>query len=188
MSSSAVSQEMQVNVITRVTMRWVSPLIAQGYRCQLTLEDIPRCEERFMPPVAEMESHLATGATLTRVLIGAFWREWVVSGLFRLVRLAILTAIPFVLRAFVGWLSDPARELHTGVLLALAMGALPMLDVLAMERTIWLVAWTSTRIRTALVLIIFRKVMRKRGGASPVEVGNLISTDVDRVKETAESG
>jgi hypothetical protein len=68
-----------------------------------------------------------------------------------------------------------------GVSLALVLGALPMLEVCGFlvplekhsqhwcgekmvfaERGIWLNTWTSSRIRTLLVLLITRKLIRKR--------------------------
>jgi hypothetical protein len=182
MASEHMSAEMEVNLLSRVAMTWMSPLLRKGYHTPLQIHDVPRCDERLMPNVDAIEESMGRGDSLIRALVRAFWFEWVLSGMYRVARLVVLTALPFVLRAFVAWLGDPNGSTSTGVWLAFAIGLLPMLDMLAMERTIWLVQWIAIRLRTALVLVVCRKLMRKRYASSSVEVGNLISTDVDRVK------
>ncbi len=125
-----------------------------------------------------------------------FWREWVLGGLWRVLQIGCQGSMPFVLRAFVVWLgvyygsadeSAAAAPIGYGVGLAFALGTLPMLEMVFAERSMWLNIWTSFRIRTLLVLLVTRKLLRKRSADSPVDVANLVTTDADRVKESAES-
>lgn len=176
----------------RLTNSWQYPLLKLGSTTVLTPSRIWRLSSKHIPNAQRVEKRVMDGDTLTRALVKEFAWEWVVGGLWRVLQIACQSSVPFVMRAFVTWLSvwlsgEDDKGLGYGLLLGFVLGLLPMLEMVFAERGIWLNVWTSFRIRTCLVLVITRKLLRKRSNEAPVDVANLITMDADRVKESAES-
>jgi hypothetical protein len=117
----------------------------------------------------------------------AFKKEWLIVVLWRLGMLATQLVQPFLVRAFVAYLSNTTQQdLRIGLLLAFLIGFAPIVEMLFVERAIWLNSWTNQRIRTSLVLLVNRKLLFMRRG-SGIDINTLLAVDVDRIGESAES-
>ncbi len=188
-----MSPEGSASWLSLVTQWWVNEMLRRGSAEVLTAQRIWRLDERRMPPVEQAEQLLRERASIVRAMVGVFRREWFLSGLWRLGQLACQAVTPFVLRAFVVFLmARAAGTSHDsagfGVILAALLGLVPLGEMIFAERAIWTNCWVSYRIRTCLVLLVNRKILRmrrrRRGGP---DVGSLVSVDVDRVAESADS-
>ena len=188
--SGPLSPEGSASLFARYTQRWFTPLLQLGAREVLTAPRIWRLDEARAPDVPAVAALLST-RSLASALARYFRGEWLVSAAWRGGQLACQASTPFVVRSFVSFLSpsSPSSPIWQGLLLALLLGGIPMLEMLFAERAIWANAWTSTRLRSCLVLLVNRKILalRRLATAAGPDVGALVSVDVDRISESAEN-
>ncbi len=191
--SGETSPEDQASWVSKVTQWWVNPLLRRGASEVLTAQRIWRLNEQHMPPVETAEVLLRANGSVVKTLVAVFRREWILSGCWRLGQLSCQAVTPFVMRAFVAFLTARASgsstdSLWLGAGLAFALGLVPMLEMVFTERAIWSNCWVSHRIRSCLVLLVNRKIllMRRRVQGGP-DVGSLVSVDVDRVSDSADN-
>lgn len=184
--SGELSHEESASWLKKVTNSWITPLLRRGAKEVLTPDVIWRASEDHLPDVEAVEIEMKR-ATLFRALVIVFRREWLSSAAWRVVQLAILFLQPFLVRSFVQFLSTDKGDLKMGLLLAFSIGFVPMIEMVFLERAIWLNEWTSQRIRTLLVLLVNRKVLTmRRGGGGEIDTGVLLQVDADRVAQSAE--
>src|SRR6478609_11755128 len=103
--SGETSPEDQASWLSKVTQWWVNPLLRRGASEVLTAQRIWRLNEQHMPPVEAAEALLRTNGSVVKTLVAVFRREWFLSGAWRLGQLSCQAVTPFVMRAFVAFLT-----------------------------------------------------------------------------------
>jgi ABC-type multidrug transport system fused ATPase/permease subunit len=188
-------------------------MLRLGATKPLLADDIWRIDETFYTsPVEAVEGLIADGNTIGFrlitsgwALIKVFWKKWVLGGCWRFLRVIIQGGTPLVLNSFLDWLEtdkdDPNEPIWKGLGtsgliagLAFWIGLMPILDVFCMERSIWLNVQLSHRMKSTLLQVVHRKLLRRKSTGlkeltleSPVDIGNIVASDIDRIYEAMEA-
>src|SRR3989338_10354326 len=130
--SGDTSPEDESNVFSRITYGWLTPLLRLGALQVLRPALIYRLPKVHLPDYEAVRRDVQSGVALHIALARLFYCEWLIGGSWRLLQITVQATTPFILRAFVRWISKAQAEegttLGDGLLLAFLLGFFPILE------------------------------------------------------------
>ncbi|KAJ2743758.1 hypothetical protein GGI20_003515 [Coemansia sp. BCRC 34301] len=164
------SLEERANIFSRLTFAWVTPLLDQGYRKPLQMEDIYELGHDFYPDVVSArfqynwQEELRSGhPSLFRATMRTYGLSLVLSGLFKLMKDLVSFLNPILLSRLIGFVSryntPGADPIEYGYFYAISMFLVATVQNVAFQQH-WVQnqrinCWLKISYRTA----IYRKTM-----------------------------
>ncbi|KAJ1727226.1 hypothetical protein LPJ61_004688, partial [Coemansia biformis] len=188
--------EERANLFSRLTFSWLDPMLDEGLKRPLQMEDTCELSKRYYPEVATVkfrrnwEASMASGCPgLVRTTIRTFWQEWTVSMMWQFIYDMVLFLYPVLLSRLIGFVSTynsaQAEPIENGYFYAVAMGGVSMVMTLTSQQLYASNHHFYTLLRINFVTAIYRKAlvlsndMRKEHN-----IGSIVthmSTDATRV-------
>ncbi|KAJ2500948.1 hypothetical protein GGH96_002362 [Coemansia sp. RSA 1972] len=194
------SPEERANVFSQWTYTWMAPLLEQGYRKPLQMEDVWDLSRQYQPDVAaaefqrnwQAEQH-RSNPSLFRATMCTYGAVWMLGGVYKLVNDFVMFLNPILLSRLIGFVSTyhtpTAEPIQNGYFYALSMFVVASVQTLAFQQH-----WTQNQRVNSLIKIsyttaIYRKTMALSNDArQQYNVGGIVthmSVDSQRVADFA---
>ncbi|KAJ2829260.1 hypothetical protein IWW50_000956 [Coemansia erecta] len=192
------SPEERANVFSRLTFTWMTPLLEQGYRKPLQMEDTWELGRRYRPDVATAEfqrnwqAGLQSGRPgLFRATMRTYGAAWALSGFYKLVKDLVAFLNPILLSRLIGFVSTyhtpDAEPIENGYFYALAMFVVASVQTLAFQQHWAQNQHVNSLIKISYTTAIYRKTMALSNDArQQYNVGGIVthmSVDSQRVAD-----
>ncbi|XP_042010090.1 ABC transporter C family member 3-like [Salvia splendens] len=183
-------------VYSLFTFSWMSPLIAQGYKKALDLEDVPQLAgldaARGAFPVLNdtLESYSrgssrVTAGMLAKGLLFTARREVVISGICVLIYTLASNVGPYLIDIFVQYLNGNRHFANEGYILVSAFTIAKMFERFAQRHWFFKVQQAGYRARAALVAKIYNKGLtlscKSKNEHTTGEIINFMAVDAERI-------
>uniref|UniRef100_A0A1D1YVQ9 ABC transporter C family member 3 n=3 Tax=Anthurium amnicola TaxID=1678845 RepID=A0A1D1YVQ9_9ARAE len=186
------------NFFSVLTFSWIGPLISEGYKKTLDLDDVPQLRNddsvKVVFPIfkSKLESHTSAGGDgrigtlqLVKVLVSCTWLQILWSGIFAFVYTLSTYVGPWLINTFVQYLNGRRRFASEGYLLVTAFVASKIFESLSQRHWFLRVQQAGVRFRAALVAMIYQKGLslssNSRQSHTSGVIINLMSIDADRI-------
>jgi hypothetical protein len=197
-SKTKLPAEKKHSIWSLLVFAWFSPLLLQGMRKgKLDPEDmdmIPFPEDCHTDNVvAAFDAHWAQESkkkspSLFRSLFVAFGKDFIRAGFLKLIHDCSLFVGPLVLNAFIYYLRDANAPVSQGLFLTAAVALSQLVMSFCLRHYFFKCYLTGLRIRTAVVVAVYKKTLVLASGERQVrtagEITNLISIDAQRLQGT----
>ncbi|XP_047982069.1 ABC transporter C family member 3-like isoform X2 [Salvia hispanica] len=183
-------------VYSLFTFSWMSPLIAQGYKKALDLEDVPQLAgldtARGAFPVLndKLESYSrgssrVTAGMLAKGLLFTAWMEVVISGICVLIYTLASNVGPYLIDIFVQYLNGSRHFANEGYILVSAFTIAKMFERFGLRHWSFKVQQAGYRARAALVAKIYNKGLtlscKSKNDHTTGEIINFMAVDAERI-------
>ncbi|KAJ1825710.1 hypothetical protein LPJ56_002546, partial [Coemansia sp. RSA 2599] len=192
------SPEERANIFSQLTFSWMTPLLEQGYRKPLQLEDTWELGFEYRPDIVTEQfqrnwrDELRSGRpSLFRATMRTYGAAWALSGFFKLIKDLVSFLNPILLSRLIGfvsrWGSSDPEPVEFGYFYALAMFAVATVQVLAFQQH-----WVQNQRVNCLMKIsyttaIYRKTLHLSNDArQKYNIGGIVthmSVDSQRVAD-----
>ncbi|KAJ1836322.1 hypothetical protein LPJ70_006146, partial [Coemansia sp. RSA 2708] len=192
------SPEERANVFSRLTFSWMTPLLEQGFRKPLQMEDTWALSTQYRPDVAtakfqrNWQAELQSGSpSLFRATMRTCGLSWALSGLNKLVSDLVAFLNPILLSRLIGFVSKyrtaDAEPIENGYFYALAMFVVASVKTIAYEQSCVHNQQVKNLTKISYTTAIYRKTMALSNDArQQYNVGGIVthmSVDSERVAE-----
>ncbi|KAJ2835292.1 hypothetical protein J3B01_003635, partial [Coemansia erecta] len=197
------SPEERANVFSRLTFTWMTPLLEQGYRKPLQMEDMLELSKRYQPDVATAEfqrnwqaEQQRRNPSLFRATMRTYGAVWALGGFYKLVSDLVSFVNPILLSKLIGFVSTyhtPAAEpIENGYFYALSMFVVASVQTLVFQQHWVQNQHVNCLIKISYTTAIYHKTMALSNDArQKYSVGSIVthmSVDSQRVANfTADS-
>ncbi|KAJ1758176.1 hypothetical protein LPJ69_004164, partial [Coemansia sp. RSA 1752] len=197
------SPEDRANLFSRLTFSWLTPLLEQGFRKPLQMEDMLELSKRYQPDVATTEfqrnwqaEQQRRNPSLFRATIRTYGAVWALGGFYKLVSDLVSFVNPILLSKLIGFVSTyhtPAAEpIQNGYFYALSMFVVASVQTLVFQQHWVQNQHVNCLIKISYTTAIYRKTMALSNDArQKYSVGSIVthmSVDSQRVANfTADS-
>jgi len=196
-NSPPVDKDEDRSLWSRLTFQWFTTILHKGNEAnRLEREDlkqIPLPNDCSSDPVLQrfddywdMELE-RDHPSLVRALARAFGKEYLLAACLKLIHDLNLFVGPQVLHAMIDFLRDDQAPLARGLWLTLAVTISQILMSFCLRHYFFKCYQTGLRIRTAIVLAVYRKALKlsasERQTRTLGEITNLISIDASRLQD-----
>lgn len=182
---------------TRLTFKWFTPILHVGNKNnRLNEEDlnlIPLPDDLLTEKVIEnfdmywQQELEKDKPSLVKALVRAFGFDFFIASLLKLVHDLNVFVGPQVLHAIIVFLRDPDAPLWDGLGLTVAITLSQILMSLCLRHYFFKCYNTGLRVRTAVVLAVYRKALllsaAERQSKTLGEITNLMSIDAQRLQD-----
>ncbi|KAJ2231313.1 hypothetical protein EV180_000422 [Coemansia sp. RSA 518] len=190
------SPEDRANLFSRLTFSWLTPLLEQGFRKPLQMEDMLELSKRYQPDVATTEfqrnwqaEQQRRNPSLFRATIRTFGAVWALGGFYKLVKDLVSFLNPILLFRLIGFVSTyhtPAAEpIQNGYFYALSMFVVASVQSLVFQQVWVQKQHLNCLIKISYTTAIYRKTMALSNDArQQYNVGGIVthmSVDSQRV-------
>lgn len=196
-SSKQTEEAVPDSLWSRLTFQWFSCLLRVGNRNnrleQEDLELIPLPDDCQTDDIVDtfdkywQEELRKEKPSLVKAFARAFGFEYFMAALLKLVHDLNVFVGPQVLHAIIVFLRDPQATLGRGLALTLAITCSQILMSLCLRHYFFKCYKTGLRIRTAVVLAVYRKALllsaAERQTKTLGEITNLMSIDAQRLQD-----
>ncbi|XP_077987408.1 ATP-binding cassette sub-family C member 5-like [Glandiceps talaboti] len=186
----------QVGFFSYITVNWINRIVYLGYKNKLTMDKILPCspKDAALVNAIRLERHWNDIVERDGVEKASFNKACIRLMRFRLV-MAVLTHLFFpigmiltagvIIRAILEYLEQPEEDLTYGLLLVLALLGSETMRILSSAAYFALAARSGVRLRTAVITMIYRKMIRLRSLQDKTvgELVNLCTNDAQRYME-----
>ncbi|KAJ2802822.1 hypothetical protein H4R21_002273, partial [Coemansia helicoidea] len=192
------SPEERANIFSRLTFTWMTPLLKQGLRKPLEMEDTWELAREYRPDVATAAFQRNWQAelkrpqpSLFRATARSYWAAWALAGLYKLIKDLVAFLNPILLARLIGFVSRygsaDAEPIENGYFYALAMFVVASVQTLAFQQH-----WSQNQRVNCLMKVtyttaIYRKTMVLSNDArQQYNVGGIVthmSVDSQRVAD-----
>ncbi|OWM85822.1 hypothetical protein CDL15_Pgr012072 [Punica granatum] len=180
------------------TFSWMSPLIAFGNKKILDLEDVPQLDSddslvgafpKFKSKLqVQLGEGLSNGVTtfrLVKALISFAWKEILITALCALVYTVASYVGPYLIDAFVQYLSGRRAFENEGYFLVSAFLIGKLVECISQRQWFFKLQQVGIRARAVLVAMIYEKGLtlscHSKQGQTSGEIINFMSVDAERV-------
>ncbi|RVW50095.1 ABC transporter C family member 3 [Vitis vinifera] len=179
-----------------LTFSWIGPLIAEGNKKTLDLEDVPQLDTSnsvvgVFPAFSnklQCDSGGSSGVTtlkLVKALIFACWAEILLTAFLVLVNTLASYVGPYLIDTFVQYLNGRREFKNEGYLLAMAFFVAKLVECLSVRHWFFRLQQVGIRIRAVLITMIYNKGLtlscQSKQGHSTGEIINFMSVDAERI-------
>ncbi|XP_034678524.1 ABC transporter C family member 3-like [Vitis riparia] len=179
-----------------LTFSWIGPLIAEGNKKTLDLEDVPQLDTSnsvvgVFPAFSnklQCDSGGSSGVTtlkLVKALIFACWAEILLTAFLVLVNTLASYVGPYLIDTFVQYLNGRREFKNEGYLLAMAFFVAKLVECLTVRHWFFRLQQVGIRIRAVLITMIYNKGLtlscQSKQGHSTGEIINFMSVDAERI-------
>ncbi|RVX14874.1 ABC transporter C family member 3 [Vitis vinifera] len=151
-----------------LTFSWIGPLIAEGNKKTLDLEDVPQLDTSnsvagVFPAFSnklQCDSGGSSGVTtlkLVKALIFACWAEILLTAFLVLVKTLASYVGPYLIDTFVQYLNGRREFKNEGYLLAMAFFVAKLVERLSVRHWFFRLQQVGIRIRAVLITMIYNK-------------------------------
>ncbi|KAJ2497314.1 hypothetical protein GGH96_005197 [Coemansia sp. RSA 1972] len=190
------SPEDRANVFSRLTFSWLTPLLEQGYRKPLQMEDMLELSKRYQPDVATAEfqrnwqaEQQRSNPSLFCATMRTYGAAWALGGFYKLVKDLVAFLNPILLSKLIGFVSTyhtPAAEpIENGYLYALSMFVVASVQSLVFQQVWVQKQHVNCLIKISYTTAIYQKTMALSNDArQKYSVGSIVthmSVDSQRV-------
>ncbi|KAJ1856297.1 hypothetical protein GGH12_004868 [Coemansia sp. RSA 1822] len=194
------SPEDRANVFSRLTFSWLTPLLEQGFRKPLQMEDMLELSKRYQPDVATAEfqrnwqaEQQRSDLSLFRATMRTYGAVWALSGFYKLVKDLVAFLNPILLSRLIGFVSTyhtPAAEpIENGYFYAISMFVVASVQTLVYQQHWVQKQHVNCLIKISYTTAIYHKTMALSNDArQKYSVGSIVthmSVDSQRVAEFA---
>ncbi|KAJ2120809.1 hypothetical protein IW147_004749 [Coemansia sp. RSA 720] len=194
------SPEERANVFSRLTYTWLTPLLEQGLRKPLQMEDVCELSRQYQPDVATAEfqrnwqaEQQRSDPSLFRATMRTYGAVWALGGFYKLVKDLIVFLNPILLSRLIGFVSTyhtPAAEpIENGYFYALSMFVVASVQLLVFQQVCVQKQHANCLMKISYTTAIYRKTMVLSNDArQKYNTGNILthmSTDSQRVADFA---
>ena len=184
----------EASILNRWLFSWLSPLLRVGYRTplqaahMLALPQSDRCDSVAVPFEETWRAEKSKfHPKLWRAFVKSFGVDFAFGGGWKVLQDLLIFAGPLVLKGLVQFFSDPTAPTSRGVLLALVLFVSATTQSLFLHKYFYDMFRVSLRVRTALVVLIYKKAFVLSNAARQKntvgEIVNHQSTDVKRISD-----
>jgi|EP01049_Picozoa_sp_SAG25_P007020 ATP-binding cassette subfamily C (CFTR/MRP) protein 1 len=195
-----VCPEQQSSLWSRMTFSWVTPLLKIGYKRALTPDDIFKVDRRDQT-VTNVDKFnrlwrqewvsKGQNASLVRVLLACFGREFAVGGLFKIGNDASQFVGPIALGGLLQFVNDRSQPDWVGYSYALLLLVGQVLGSLCEVQYFQRVMRVGMQVRAVLIAAGYRKSVCLGPQASTEfgsgKLANLLSNDTDSLKDCCQN-
>jgi ABC-type multidrug transport system fused ATPase/permease subunit len=125
--------------------------------------------------------------SLLKVLAKAYWRPFVVAGLFKLGHDLMAFALPQILKLFIGWIDDKESAKQWGFIYALGLFVVPGIQTILLHQYFWTGTANGLIMKNSLTAELYRKSLvlssRARKMMTHGEIVNLMAVDAQKFQE-----
>ncbi|KAJ9672355.1 hypothetical protein PVL29_025823 [Vitis rotundifolia] len=193
---AAVTPFSKAGFFSLLTFSWMGPLIAEGNKKALDLEDVPQLDTSnsilgVFPAFRnklQCDSGGSSGVTtfkLVKALIFASWAEILLTALFVLLNTLASYVGPYLIDTFVQYLNGRREFKNEGYLLIMAFFVAKLVECISVRHWFFRLQQVGIRIRAVLITMIYNKGLtlsrQSKQGHSTGEIINLMSVDVQRI-------
>ncbi|KAJ1735865.1 hypothetical protein LPJ61_000309 [Coemansia biformis] len=166
------SPEERANIFSQLTFSWMTPLLEQGFRKPLEMEDTWELARQYRPDVATAEFQRNWQAelkrpnpSLFRATARTYWMAWALAGFYKLVKDLVAFLNPILLARLIGFVSTyntaNAEPIENGYFYSVAMFVVASVQTLAFQQhwsqnqrvnCLMKISYTTAIYRKALVL------------------------------------
>ncbi|XP_058074502.1 ABC transporter C family member 3-like isoform X2 [Magnolia sinica] len=186
------------SLFSLLTFSWMSPLLKVGYRKTLDLDDVPQLADNdsvngvfsvFRNNLQEDNSSRSSSGVGTLKLVNALlfsvWKELLWTALFSLLYTVSSYVGPYLIDAFVQYLSGHSEFENEGYVLVSTFFIAKLVECLSQRHWLFRLQQVGFRARAALVAMIYNKGLslssQSRQGHTSGEIINFITVDAERV-------
>jgi ATP-binding cassette, subfamily C (CFTR/MRP), member 1 len=176
---------------SRLFFFWMNPLLKLGYSKPLKQTDIPLLDpddgaqeacQRFL-----MEWNNSKTKTAFYVLFKCFRRDFILTGIYALLRTLAFAASPLLLHAFVLYSYKEEKDLYEGFILIVYLILMKIVESLSQRHWFFGSKRLGMKMRSALMAAIFQKQLKLSNNGrrwhSAGEVVNYIAVDAYKLGE-----
>ncbi|XP_026444930.1 ABC transporter C family member 10-like isoform X2 [Papaver somniferum] len=180
----------KAGLLSRLSFWWLNPLIKKGKHKNLEDDDIPmlRNSDRASTCyVLFMQQQQRQPKSVLWAIVHCYWKEIVVSGLFALLKIIILSSGPLFLSAFIKVAEGKEDFKHEGYVLAGLLFFSKLLESLSQRQWYFRSRITGIQIRSLLSAAIYKKQFKLSSSAkttnSASEIISYVTVDAYRIGE-----
>jgi len=130
-------------------------------------EDGKKNGKKVLPPIIDLPKagFRCMQKSLLKVLAKAYWRPFVVAGLFKLGHDLMAFALPQILKLFIGWIDDKESAKQWGFIYALGFFVVPGIQTILLHQYFWTGTANGLIMKNSLTAELYRKgcYMKVRG-------------------------
>ncbi|XP_034677988.1 ABC transporter C family member 3-like [Vitis riparia] len=193
---AAVTPFSKAGFFSLLTFSWMGPLIAEGNKKTLDLEDVPQLDtsNSIVGVFPEFRNKLqcdsggSSGVTtfkLVKALIFASWAEILLTALFVLLNTLASYVGPYLIDTFVQYLNGRREIKYEGYLLIMAFFVAKLVECISVRHWFFRLQQVGIRIRAVLITMIYNKGLtlscQSKQGHSTGEIINIMSVDAQRI-------
>ncbi|KAL6313814.1 hypothetical protein AAG906_010233 [Vitis piasezkii] len=193
---AAVTPFSKAGFFSLLTFSWMGPLIAEGNKKTLDLEDVPQLDTSnsivgVFPAFRnklQCDSGGSSGVTtfkLVKALIFASWAEILLTALFVLLNTMASYVGPYLIDTFVQYLNGRREFKNEGYLLIMAFFVAKLVECISVRHWFFRLEQVGIRIRAVLITMIYNKGLtlsrQSKQGHSTGEIINFMSVDAQRI-------
>ena len=182
-----------MNLFSRLTLWWVTPLVRLGYKRRLEQDDLWELQskddanalsETFLTLLEDYRDSdgLISSKAIWKVFRRMFWEDLLKMMISQLFYETTRFAGPVLLHSIVEYISDPNRNSYSGYIYACGLFLSQLIGTIFQSQSSFRAVNIGLRARNALSLATFRHVLKLDNGGretmSNGEVLNLLTTDV----------
>ncbi|KAJ2737623.1 hypothetical protein H4R23_001706 [Coemansia sp. Cherry 401B] len=181
------SPEERANVFSRLTFSWMTPLLEQGFRKPLQMEDTWELSTQYRPDVAtakfqrNWQAELQSGSpSLFRATMRTYGLSWALGGFYKLVKDLVAFLNPILLSRLIGFVSKyrtaDAEPIENGYFYALAMFVVASVKTIAYEQSCVHNQQVKNLTKISYTTAIYRKTMALSNDArQQYNVGGIVT-------------
>ncbi|KAK7853535.1 abc transporter c family member 3 [Quercus suber] len=179
-----------------LTFSWMGPLITNGNKKTLNLEDVPQlCPSDSVfgafpnfKNKLEAECGTSNGVTtlkLTKALIFSAWKEVLLTAFLAIMNTLASYVGPYFIDTFVQYLNGRRSYKNEGYVLVSVFFAAKLVECLAQRHWIFRLQQVGIRVRSVLIVMIYDKGLtltcQSKQGHTSGEIINFMTVDADRI-------
>ncbi|RZC53144.1 hypothetical protein C5167_012003 [Papaver somniferum] len=177
----------KAGLFSRLSFWWLNPLIKKGKHRNLEDDDIPMLRNSDRASTCYMLFMQQQQQLILWAIVHCYWKEIVVSGLFALLKIIILSSGPLFLSAFIKVAEGKEDFKHEGYVLAGLLFFSKLLESLSQRQWYFRSRITGIRIRSLLSAAIYKKQFKLSSSAkttnSASEIISYVTVDAYRIGE-----
>ncbi|XVF77148.1 hypothetical protein PTKIN_Ptkin14bG0017600 [Pterospermum kingtungense] len=194
--SETVTPYSKAGIFSLLTFSWLGPLIAEGNKKTLDLEDVPQLDKndsvvgafpKFRNRIESADSE-GTGVTtlkLAKALFFLAWKDILWTALFAFIYSVASYVGPYLIDTFVQYLNGQRVFKYEGYLLVTAFFAGKLAESLCQRRWFFKLQQVGLRMRAVLVAMIYNKGLtlscQSKQSHTSGEIINFMTVDAERV-------
>ena len=122
-------------------------------------KDRKQNEKNLLPPIIDLPKagFRCMQKSLLKVLARAYWRPFVVAGLFKLGHDLMAFALPQILKLFIGWIDDKESAKQWGFIYAFGLFVIPGIQTILLHQYFWIGEANGLIMKNSLTAELYRK-------------------------------
>ncbi|CAF0967306.1 unnamed protein product [Rotaria sordida] len=174
---------------------WLNPILNIGYQRDLTEDDLfdlspnDECGHllKKLETVWEKYENKYEHINTWKIIIKAFWKESLISGLILFPYFGVKIAQPFFLKGIVLYINDTQSPAYVGYLYAIGLGLATIFQALLHQQFFFRSTRVGAQIRIAISSIIYKRLLSLQTRAimrtTTGQIINLISNDAGKFED-----